>query len=281
MRRVSLLVRPVLVISLGLVLGLAPTPLARVAAAQTPPSQRWALLIGVDRFQGNTRSNYGAVNDVGLVRQALLSSGWPSENIKVLTDSGARADDIRAGLRWLVERSEPGSLNMVHYSGHVKQAQGSEFLWPHDNRFIRDTELAAELRQLEGQSWIDISGCEAAGFDEGVSGPTRLFTASSQSNEKSYELVSERKSVFTKLLVEQGMLNGLADENGDSRVSVQEAFRYAQTRAPEVTRGAPNGPQHPVITGGNGSDFFLSPPAPPAAPPPRACGINLLGLCLF
>ncbi len=270
-----------LVLAVFLAAGVLPALSTGVAVASSaaPAAERFALLIGVDRFEGRTRPNYGAVTDVGLFRQALVQSGWRAENIRVLTDSGARAADIREGLRWLVERSTPSSFTVMHYSGHVKQTAAGEFLWPHDNRFIPDTELASEVRRLRGSSWVDISGCEAAGFDEGISGPTRLFTASSRSTEKSYELVSEGKSVFTKLLVEQGLLGRQGDANGDGKVSVQEAFRYAAPRAPEITRSAPNGPQHPVMTGGDG-DVFLAPPPPPP-PPPRRCGINLLGLCLF
>lgn len=258
-------------------------PVAGAANADVPPGRRFALLIGIDRFVGATRQNFGAVNDVAKTREALVKAGWAAENIRVLTDGAARADDIREGLRWIVERSSPESVNVVHYSGHVKQTGGSEFLWPHDNRFIRDTEVAGQLRQLRGQSWISISGCEAAGFDEGISAPNRLFTASSQADEKSYELVAARHSVFTMLMVNEGILAGTADDNRDGRVSIQEAFRYAAARAPGITKNAPNGPQHPVMAGGgNGTDFFLDPPAAtPVAPPARSCGINLLGLCLF
>ncbi len=276
MRRLSRLVIGFVVagLAVGAPLGVAP------ATAQPAPTTRSALLIGVNRFVGNTRPNYGAVNDVADTREMLIRAGWRSEDILVLTDEGARADDIRNGLRWLVDRSSPTSVSAFHYSGHVKQAGGAEFLWPHDNRFIRDTELASSLQQLQGRSWINISGCEAAGFDEGISSPTRLFTASSTATEKSYELVEAGKSVFTMLMVDQGMRKGLADENRDGRVSVQEAFRYAATRAPEITKGAANGPQHPVMRGGSG-DFFFDEVATPPVAPTKTCGLNLLGLCLF
>jgi hypothetical protein len=262
MRRVFL----VFLLLAGVLGALVATPGASAAPAPAA-GERWALIVGVDRFQGGTRPNYGAVNDAADVRQALIKNGWADDHIKVLTDGAATAGAIRAGLQWLVDHSSPNGMSVFHYSGHVKQTGSTEYLWPHDNAFIADTELAGKLRQLKGQAWVDISGCEAAGFDEGISAPNRLFTASSRANEKSYEIPDMRQSVFTLLLVEQGLINGSADTNGDRRVSIQEAWGYAAHRAPQFTAGASHGPQHPVMAGWDGTPLYLDAVATaPAAP---------------
>ena len=273
MRRVLL----VFLLLAGVIGGLLAAPVASAAPAPAA-GERWALIVGVDRFQGSTRPNYGAVNDAADVRQALLKAGWADDHIKVLTDGGATAGAIRAGLQWLVDHSGPTSLSVFHYSGHVKQVGSTEYLWPHDNAFISDTDLAAKIRQLKGQAWVDISGCEAAGFDEGISAPNRLFTASSRSTEKSYEIPDMRQSVFTLLLVEQALINGAGDANGDRKVSVQEAFAFAAARAPQITASQSQGAQHPVMAGWDGTPLHLdavaAPPAPPA--PAKNC---ILFLC--
>jgi hypothetical protein len=111
------------------------------------PEDRCALLVGVDRFIGRTRPNYGARNDVMELRQALVQSGWPDHKIRVLVDEGARASHIRDGLRWLGQCSNERTLSVFHYSGHVKLFNPSSAgLWPHDNAFIRDTEVADHLK---------------------------------------------------------------------------------------------------------------------------------------
>ncbi|MEA2828835.1 MAG: hypothetical protein QOG43_3274, partial [Actinomycetota bacterium] len=220
------------------------------AGAVTPPSNRWALLIGIDEFQGSTRPNFGGVGDVTDVKEALIRNGWAADHIRVLTNSGARATDIRAGLAWLVANSSPTTFSLTWYSGHVLQKGTTEYLWPYDNAHIPDTELAASLKALKGRAATFIAGCEAAGFDEGVSSPTHLFLAASQSNEKGYELQSAHASVFSMYLVRKGMLAGEADFNRDGRVSVQEGFRLAAERAPGFTAGQAQGPQHPYIAGG-------------------------------
>lgn len=267
-------------LALGLVLLVVGTLTGvQPAHAASIGSDRWALLIGIDHFEGKTRSNVGAVGDVRITQDALIRSGWQADHIKTLTESGARADDIRAGLRWLADHSSEGGFSVMSYSGHVKQVGSTEYLWPHDNRFIADSELAASLRQVKGRLWANISGCEAAGFDEGISGPNRLFTASSQSNEKSYEYPEAANSIFHWLLVERGLIGGEADANRDRRVSIQEAFRFAADRAPGMTTGQSHGPQHPQIAGASGGDWFLGAvETAPSAPPPPPC---FFIFCLF
>jgi hypothetical protein len=267
MRRL-LLVLPLLVT--GVLGGVATAALPASAAPVAGPGDRWALIVGVDHFQGATRPNFGAVNDAADFRQALLKAGWADDHIRVLTDSGARAADIRSGLQWLVDHSSANSLSVVHYSGHVKQVGSTEYLWPHDNSFIPDTDLASSVRQLKGRAWVDISGCEAAGFDEGISSPTRLFTASSGASEKSYEIPDLGHSVFSFLLVQKAMLQGEGDADHDGRVSVQEAFAYAAARAPQVSAGQAQGAQHPVMAGGEGALFLDGQGSAAAAPPAPA-----------
>jgi len=232
------------------------------AQAFTPPENRQALIIGIDRFEGSTRPNFGGAGDASDMSQTLLQNGFLPGRMRVLTDSGARAADIRAGLAWLVANSTPSTFTVFQYSGHVFQEAPREYVWPHDNEFISDLELAASFQRLQGRALIIFSGCEAAGFDERVSSPNRLFLASSQSNEKSYELQSARASVFMMYMVRKGMLAREADFNRDGRVSVQEGFQLAAQRAPGFTSQQAQGPQHPYIAGGDGQALFLDDPFP-------------------
>jgi hypothetical protein len=79
-----------------------------------------------------------------------------------------------------------------------------------------------------------------------------------------------RQSVFTLLMVEQGMIQGQGDANRDGRVSVQEAFAHAAPRAPQITANQAQGPQHPQIMGGDGTPLYLDAVAAPAAAPAKA-----------
>ncbi len=252
------------------------SPLALAEAAPSDDAEKWAVVIGISQYQGRTKPTPGSAGDAAIVREALLRNGWADERIKMLVNEEATAANIRDAMRWLVDNSTDTSYSAFAYSGHVKQMDGDqdgdgegndEFLWPHDNRFIADGEVAASMTALRGDAWINISGCEAAGFDDGISSPRRLFTAASQEIEKGYERGDWQKSVFNGLMVDQGFLQGTGDTDGNGAVSIQEAFNHAAAVAPEMTKDQRFGPQHPYIAGGDGTEWFLSPPPPPPAPP--------------
>src|SRR4051794_8979455 len=199
MRRLTLAV----VVAAAALIGVAGTVPSARSDAPTD-ARRWALVIGIDHFQGRTHPNIGAVGDAHAVQKALTQHGWRADHVLVLTDQDATRDGIGRGLGWLQQHAGDDSFSVVHYSGHVHQAQMGgtlhQQLWPHDTRFVSDTEFAQAVNRVRGRLWVDIAGCEAGGFDEGISSPNHVFTASSAVTEKSYEYPSWRESVFSGVL---------------------------------------------------------------------------------
>jgi len=233
----------------------------------TANADKRALIIGVSNYQPPTVPTLGGAGDAAATRDLLLQDGWPASQIRTLIDGKATAANIRAGFQWLAQASTPSSFSVFHYSGHTKQKalppgqtdgeQYHEFMWSVDNQHISDNELAAAMNQVQGKLWVDMSACEAAGFDNGISGADRLFTAASQENEKAYEMANGGRSVFNQLIVSS--LSGGA--------SIQQAEATAAEAAPRLTANQqPYGPQNPVIAGGDGSDWFLKPPSSPPGP---------------
>ncbi|HET7490231.1 MAG TPA: caspase family protein [Acidimicrobiales bacterium] len=255
-------------------------------AGPTASTNRSALIIGMSaHFKGRPAAPVGGAGDATAMREVFRRAGWSDDQVRVLTGAAATAANIRAGIQWLADRSSEGSFTVFHYSGHVYQRTGDpdhdgedkdEFIVPYDaTNVISDRELAQRLDGIRGWLWTNISGCEAAGFEEGLlSGPRRLFTASSQETEKGYERPDWQMSVFTGLLANEGMLKGRGDANHDGKVSIQEAFAFAAREAPVMTAGQRKGLQHPYLSGGDGSEWFLDPPPAPPPPSPSAPGIN-------
>ena len=250
-------------------LGPSPSPSKKPTPAPKPkspppataaPQDRWALIVGVTNYRGNVKDTRGGANDARLVRDVLLRHGWRSDRIRILTDGQATGRAVSDGLAWLQRNSSSRTFSFFHYSGHVKQKNGHEYLWPVDNRYIVDTEVARVLRAVRGTGWTNISACEAGGFDEGLSSRRHLFTASSHVTEKSYEDPKTGFSVWTGMLFDEGLRDKRADRDGDGRVSVHEAFQYAAPRAKTYTRNQrPHGPQTPQLAGGNGSLNLAAP----------------------
>jgi hypothetical protein len=245
---------------------------ARAAATgPTATSERWALIVGITDYAGSTHSTVAGAADAADFREVLLRNGFRPDHVVTLTEGQATAANIRSGLQWLVDHSGPTTFSVFHYSGHVKQLGGDrdhdgeatdEFLWSQDNVFLADRELADDVGRLRGLAWVDIAGCEAGGFDDGISGPTRLFTASSRETEKSYEHPDWRNSIFTGVEIDQAILQGLGDIDGNGKVSIQEAFAFASDQVPQLTARQRRGRQHPVGAGGEGPQWFLD--GPPA-----------------
>ncbi len=234
----------------------------------------WAVVIGIQNYQGKTKDTYGGRGDAAAFMEALRRTGWNRDHVSHLTEGAATGAAIRNAMQWLVDRSGPNTFTVFHYSGHVKQQGiGNEFLWSVDNQFIRNTDFGAVMSRLQGRAWVDIAGCEAAGFDKGISSPSRLFTAASRVNEKGYEEPNWRQSIWTGLSVDHGILQGQADANRNGVVTIGEAVRFGENRAPAMTQGQSHGPQHPVISGaGGGEGWLLGRPAPPPPPPPSNNG---------
>jgi hypothetical protein len=275
----------------------APRPTTNGVASAAPAGSGpnvWAVIIGIQDYQSPTHHTIGGDGDTTVFHQMLQRNGWPDSHIVQLVDGGATMANIRGSMRWLVDHSSPGSFTIFHYSGHVCISSaggcpsGHTFLWSVDNGFMSEQEFGQTMRGLQGMAWVDVSGCESAAFDQGISSPQRLFTAATGPHEKGYEDPGWRESVWTGLLVDQGMLQRKADQNGDGRVSLQEAVRWAQGQAAYMTSNQrPYGSQHPYAVGGTGEWSLTAtspttqqplpasptggparPPASPSKPPP-------------
>lgn len=249
------------------ILMLAGTSLPAVAAP--PGAEKFAVIIGIDEYQGGTRPNIGAVGDAVAFQELARRNGWPDANVRMLTNEQATQGAILQAMQWLVDVCHENAYCIFHYSGHTKQAGGpeglNEFLWPHDNRFISDDQFAGYMKQLRGNAWIDLANCESAGFEvgHGIASPRRLFTGASQEPEKGFEYPPWSNSVWTGALVEKALLEGRGDLDGDRHVTLREALPYATETATRMTAGQTPSPQHPIVVGGEASNWF---------PPPGAAG---------
>jgi hypothetical protein len=258
----------------------APPPAVQassLAASGSGPNV-WAVVIGIQNYDAPTHHTYSGDGDTVAFRNLLHRAGWPDDHVLQLVDGAATLGNIRAAMQWLVNHSSPSSFTLFHFSGHVCISSaggcpsGHTFLWSVDNGFISENEFGQVMRGLQGHAWVDISGCESAAFDQGISSPLRLYTAASEPHEKGYEIPSWHESTWTGVAVDQGILQSMGDTDHDGQVSLQESVAWAQGQVAAMTRNQqPYGPQHPYAAGGSG-DWSLnaasptSPPSPPPAP---------------
>lgn len=246
-----------------------PAQAAAVQDPHDPAGTRWAVLIGINDHQGPTRDNIGSRQDAELLRAHLLDLGWRDDHIVLLTDDLAVRDNLEEAISWLARKTDEDSVAIFHYSGHTKQWWGrdmdgdgeipDEGLWPSDNDRIPDGEFVARMAAVDaGRLWINIAACEAAGFaDPGLARPGRTMTFSSREDEKSYEEPRENLSIWGHHLIKRGMVERLADTNGDGRVTVEEAFHFAVPPAAERSVIGSHGSQNGVIIDQDPAPFAL------------------------
>ncbi len=234
-----------------------PRPL-RTAA----PADRYAFLVGVTDYRPPTKDTIGSANDVAFIAGQLTANGWLPQNIRVITNGQVTGAAIREGMAWLAQKSVPGTFALFHYSGHVKQKGGTrEALWPVDRAFVDDRDVTAALSKAQGRLWVDIAGCEAGSFMDGLPSERVLFSGSSKGTEKSYEYPRWAMSVWSGLLFDVGLRQKDADADKNGRTTIGETLRYSQYYAQAITLGQkPYGRQTPQFAGAPDLGWTLSDP---------------------
>lgn len=156
-----------------------------------------ALLVGIDTYKnlpivsngrmiGNLK---GAVNDVNMIKKALLSYyGFSENDIKVLTNEVATRQNIEFFFNeWLVKTKE-GDVVVFYFSGHGSKVEDynnderdgyDEVLLPYDMvpnggyNIIVDDELGMWIRKLSGRTvTIIIDSCYSGGVVRSINGKT-------------------------------------------------------------------------------------------------------------
>jgi hypothetical protein len=235
-----------------------------VAPPTIGPADRWAVLVGIQDYAGDTHPTYGGRGDVSAIRTALLRSGWRSDHILTLVDGQASGQAIINAMAWLADRSGPRTFSLFHFSGHVciasrgPCASGHTYLWSEDNRFIAESTVGAVLGRVQGRAWFDFAGCESGAFDAGLSSAKRLVSGSSQPSETSYEEPSWNESVWTGLVWDRAFLQGDAGA-APGKATIGQMVAYGKTEAPQVTAKQAAGPQHPYVAGGDPTQSIFAP----------------------
>jgi Caspase domain len=235
-----------------------PPPLA----ASVPHPYAYGILVGTNTGgPGQTELRY-AEDDARRMAQVLKDLGrYGPTDMRVLLrpDSAhvlAAVDEVSAKLRTHRAKGEQAIL-VFYYSGHAK---ANAFTLGSDE--IEITTLRERLRQLPTTlTLVVLDACQSGQFartkgaepaaDFSFNSVSRLTTkgiavmASSSAQELSQESDELRSSYFTHHLIVA--LRGAADTDGDGRVSLDEAYRYAYRRTLAATSQTQVGGQHVTL----------------------------------
>ena len=85
-------------------------------------AEKYGLIIAIGDYPAKTGwSSISSVNDVPLIKQALLNQGFSEKNISLLINEEATKEGIIKAFENLKAIIKPGDILVIHYSGHGQQ----------------------------------------------------------------------------------------------------------------------------------------------------------------
>lgn len=230
--------------------------------ATVPHPFAYGILIGTNIGGAGQQTLRYAEDDARKMADVLRQLGrYGSADLRVLVRPDAAhllatVDDVAAKMRAHQAKGEQAVL-VFYYSGHARAGSfslGGEELavatLREKLRQIPSTLTLVVLDACQSGQFARIKGVEAAA-DFSYNSVSRLTTkgiavmASSTAQELSQESDELRSSYFTHHLIVA--LRGAADADGDGRVSLDEAYRYAYRRTLASTSETQVGGQHVTL----------------------------------
>ena len=91
-------------------------------SALTASAEKYGLIIAIGNYPAKTGwSSISSLNDVPLIKQALINQGFLEKNITELIDDQATKAGIINAIENLKAKLQPGDIVVIHYSGHGQQ----------------------------------------------------------------------------------------------------------------------------------------------------------------
>lgn len=230
--------------------------LALLSVRAARAEQRYALVIGSNPGWSQDRPLRFADSDAERVRDVLVSlGGFAPDRVTLLRDPDTA--EVRSALRALAKttrNSTEDTLVFVYYSGHADNEHLHLRGEPLSHNELQDTlrGLPATIKlavidACKSGAVTNKGGAPTTEFDISVVNPKlsgMVILTSSGADELSQESRALAGSVFTHHLVSG--LRGAADEDGDGKITVAEAYHYAYMRTRADTAGGTT-PQRPAF----------------------------------
>ncbi len=240
----------------------------------------FALVVGIEKYRDAPAATGARADAERFAQLAKTTLGVPEENLRVALDDRASKGDIEKHLTWLKLNVPAGGRVYLFFSGHgaPNPSAGTPFLFPYDGdaKYVDSTALPLDgvLASLEATKAKDavafVDSCfSGAGGRSVLPRGTRplvkvketapqarvaLFSAASGSEISGATREGDR-GLFSKLVAD-GLGSGLADANGDGKVTLEELFEWVKPRVESEAR-RDNREQTPSLVAGRGASARL------------------------
>ena len=122
--------------------------------AQTKPTIRRAVVVGINEYADKSRNLSGAVNDATEMHELLTKNGEFKSDSVLLTNENAKAERIRAAISDLFWKTEDKyEIALFYFAGHgLRDHMNYGYLMPHDADFkapfIKGIRIQEELKDV-------------------------------------------------------------------------------------------------------------------------------------
>jgi hypothetical protein len=250
-----------------------PTAAVPGSVSQLPPSsERWALVIGVSRYDDpNLNPLYGQNDAKKIAKDLEQYAGFPPLQIILLTDDQPRDHQPTRERIWfwlsvIKQNASPAGLIMIMFSGHGLQSGGSTFLMPRDaylnfdETYLTQNAISADVlndslrSSLAKQVILLVDACrnnpyategpdanqmssrfaDSFNYEKLNLGKEAYATIFSTSvGSESYQYQSEKMGYFSWVL-DQALSGAAYDSNG--QLTLQGLLAYLQQNTPKLVK---------------------------------------------
>lgn len=170
------------------------------------PAHKFAYVVGISDYEGTANDLQYPDDDAQAIRNMLQGEGF---TIQSDLNGNATADNIEAGLQWLVSQASPGDEIAFYYSGHGAKAQGygssliSTDLWYLTHDWVMQYFNAADC----SKKLVAIDACVIGDFHQDCENGTMMATASNKTN--SYDAPDLHHGAWTYYFLDGAESQGL------------------------------------------------------------------------
>ncbi len=251
---------------------LAAPPQQQVAVG--PVRQKWALVVGVGKFQNKANNlpyTKKDADDFAAVLKDPQIGRFSEDHVRVLTNGDATLANVKAGLNWIAREAGPADMVVVYVASHGTARQRDSvghlnYILAHDTDDSDEDKLygsalpmvdisevvRSRIQALRTVIFLDT--CHSGGgggllraaapseamMESMKAGTGRVIIAAAREKELSFESEKFQNGIFTHYLVE-----GLKEQGGN--LSVAKIFDYLEQEVPKDAKAEANAEQRPVM----------------------------------
>ena len=144
------------------------------------PAHKYAYIVGISDYEGTANDLQFCDDDAQAMKSWLQGEGF---TCRMDLDMAATADNITAGLQWLIDNAEPGDEVAFSYSGHGGRSTAGSALISSDLYYVTHGYVMSYFNAVDcTKKLVTIDACVIGDFHLDVVTGTFMATASDRKN---------------------------------------------------------------------------------------------------